>query len=304
MRRSLFLWALYLLPALIPSHLYAGNNSKDIAIIDRALKSAHPTDPWVRFGDVGIKYSDLKAYRDRLAGKESAKTQQSGPTPDTVTPAGTTFKWTGGNVYYRFDPTQVSNGTITETKKQQVRDGVAEWAAFANLHFNEITSVTGVAHYITYQEDSNLGSSGFSSSVGMDPNNAEQFVVLGPNAWNRGGVCHETGHAIGLWHEQQRPDRDNYVVINWNNINAGDQANFAIISDGQTFGTAYDFYSIMHYARKTFSNNGQDSISMQRAYVHYIDVIGNVYDRPLSKIERAGMAAIYGNPSPLPRSRH
>jgi hypothetical protein len=32
----------------------------------------------------------------------------------------------------------------------------------------------------------------------------------------------------------------------------------------------------------------------------YIDIIGKVFDRTLSKIERAGMAAVYGNPATLP----
>jgi hypothetical protein len=100
----------------------------------------------------------LKAYRDRLAG-ETATAE-----PDATTPAGTTFKWPGGNVYYRFDPTQVGNGTIDALKMQQFRDGVAEWAAFANLHF--IENITGQPHYITVQEDPALGG-GFSSSVGM-----------------------------------------------------------------------------------------------------------------------------------------
>ena len=72
--------------------------------------------------------------------------------PQADTPTGTAFKWPSGNVYYRFDPTQVSNSTITAAKMQQFRDGVGEWAAFANLHFIEFSGTPPNPNYITVQE--------------------------------------------------------------------------------------------------------------------------------------------------------
>ena len=59
---------------------------------------------------------------------------------------------------------------------QQFRDGVAEWAAFANLHFTEFTG-TPPANYITVRESPPGAEGGFSSSVGMA--GGEQFVECG-----------------------------------------------------------------------------------------------------------------------------
>jgi hypothetical protein len=72
---------------------------------------------------------------------------------------------------------------------------------------------------------------------------------------------HEIGHAVGLWHEQSREDRDLFVTINWANIQAGMAAQFnQHITDGDDLG-AYDYGSIMHYPRTAFSANGQETIT-------------------------------------------
>ena len=62
----------------------------------------------------------------------------------------------------------------------------------------------------------------------------------------RGTPAHEFVHALGFWHEQSRPDRDNYVTIFWNNIDPSQQGNFAKYSTGiDLLGFPYDYYSIM-----------------------------------------------------------
>lgn len=63
-------------------------------------------------------------------------------------------------------------------------------------------------------------------------------------------MAHEIGHAMGLFHEQSRPSRNDYVHILEDNIDQTYISNFdqKLETDVDYHGVPYDFTSDMHYS--------------------------------------------------------
>lgn len=78
----------------------------------------------------------------------------------------------------------------------------------------------------------------------------------------KGTIVHELTHAIGFWHEQNRPDRDGYIKVNYENIRPDSITQFDKYTwEGlSTFNTPYDYKSIMQYDEYVFSRNGNKTL--------------------------------------------
>ncbi|RCN48532.1 astacin [Ancylostoma caninum] len=79
-----------------------------------------------------------------------------------------------------------------------------------------------------------------------------------------GGVAHEIGHALGLEHTHTRHDRDDYLIVNWTNVEEEykemaqkipdltlqayeQQYKNMTAEENENYDVPYDYGSIMHY---------------------------------------------------------
>lgn len=133
----------------------------------------------------------------------------------------------------------------------------------AIAHLNERSPVrliarTNQSNYVEF-----IGANGNSSPVGM--RGGRQNIRLTANA-PVGTVVHEILHAIGIYHEQSRSDRDSFIDIRWQNIEPDARHNFQTVPGSVDY-FDYDYGSIMHYPRRAFSSNNQDTIIPRQAGV-------------------------------------
>jgi hypothetical protein len=84
----------------------------------------------------------------------------------------------------------------------------------------------------------------------------EQLIWIDESWCDSGRIAHEVLHALGMWHEMSRCDRDNVVEIQWDNVSGGTgNNNFAKHCTDGTDHFGYEEYSIMHYSQYAACND-------------------------------------------------
>ncbi|KAI5694583.1 hypothetical protein M8J75_001590 [Diaphorina citri] len=95
-----------------------------------------------------------------------------------------------------------------------------------------------------------VGRYGGAQIVSLEPPDVNSDNCIG----GEGRPMHELLHALGLFHEQSRSDRDKFVKINLDNVIPAFKNNFNKQSlKNTTYKFEYDYDSIMHYGPHFFS---------------------------------------------------
>ncbi|CAF0878918.1 unnamed protein product [Rotaria sordida] len=101
---------------------------------------------------------------------------------------------------------------------------------------------------------------GCTSSVGMNWRGVKE-LTLGQGCVHEGTIMHEMLHCLGFWHEQSRPDRDNYVTVLYANVQKGLEHAFnKYTTTVDTMAFPYDYDSLLHYGTNYFSANGKPTL--------------------------------------------
>ncbi|XP_070205812.1 uncharacterized protein [Littorina saxatilis] len=161
---------------------------------------------------------------------------------------------------------EMENG---ETENEEMGNGETENGEMGNdQSIDEYHSQTCIrwvartneADYVVFKKKT-----GCYSMVGKSDGGPQELSLMGPCA-KKGTAMHEMLHVLGFFHEHSRPDRDQWVEILLQNVQAGKERNFdrLPVDFVDTLGVEYDYGSIMHYSRSAFSYNGQPTLLPKR----------------------------------------
>lgn len=182
--------------------------------------------------------------------------------------SGNGVRWPNDRIPYEIDTNDFPAGT---GRRAKIDWAIAHWNSRARVKFvphrrgSRENWVRFRAHATSCQ--SQVGRQRNWSPFG-DPPPQNISCQLTAGGFLRGSVVHEMGHAAGLFHEHQRPDRDDHVTVSSTDAtNYGKKSNSEVVNL-----TPYDYLSIMHYGPNSSLSVPNNEPIGQRDRLSYLDL--------------------------------
>lgn len=158
--------------------------------------------------------------------------------------------WPDGIMPYTFD------ASLNSSAQAKIEEAIAHWNTTTPIR---LVLRSNQDDYVNFVNES--GCASYIGRIG-----GAQPVYSSANC-SAGNFIHEIGHALGLYHEHTRPNRDEYVDVTWSNIDPDRSQNFDIVTSNIQTNTPYDYGSIMHYGKTFFGIGGAVTITPKQSNV-------------------------------------
>lgn len=192
------------------------------------------------------------------------------------------LRWPAAEVPYH-----LAFGDFTDTEEYLIKQAMTEWERYTCVTFRP--AVSNDVNLVRFQNGE-----GCISQLGMV--GGVQVLILDKEGCRfKGLYLHEIGHALGLVHEHQLPDRDDYIEIMMHNVAPHFRVFFSKYSPQviNQYDVPYEYSSIMHYGVTAFSHDGQ-SQTIKAKDPSKEESIGKVFLKELSFSDVKVVNQMYG----------
>lgn len=206
----------------------------------RAYATLHPN---TEIGKPNPEYGEY-VEGDILVKPDSQQKDETNPLNAATDPS---LYWPGGILYYT-----VTESGYTPEELVLIQAGIDDLVRLTQVNGQNCIQIVPRSNEANYVNVENY--SGCSSYIGM-VGGRQRISLVSSCVERHGTIMHEFLHAFSFHHEQKRTDRDDWVTINWDNIEPGKENNFVKLpaSEIDLLGTSYDYGSVLHYGAYAFA---------------------------------------------------